>query len=565
MIKLNNSNNNNVRLFSLIRNYNNNNNNNTRTYYKSSLVSLKKNNNYNPTNNQNNDHINKPSVSKEDSLYQIFQKYEFNNKDLPNQSIWLPFLKTQYYDFNPYPSDTLKMSQTQIATINSLSKFKDLLKKELRSLNKNNNDTTTTTNNNSNNNKNNKNIKVNKNNNSNNNNDNNNNIKIKSSEDFLNSNFNKEFLNYLNINFENDEKFNNSMIWTQQILPNSFKIKRLPVSSSNMDIAKECFNYLYPILSYLHYYYGDQFYYSIQAFNNTKEDPLNQDNETEKEFRNKIKRVKKSLEILLESTRKRLWGRSIAVPENQTIGIAFNNINNLNGLDFLKDKEKAFFIVQILFSEGNSNDIYVSVARTTYKDGRGWSFPLPFNQGVVPIERDQIPPSRAYKKLIESFETLGTTPSPSSTVVELGAAPGGWTSILERLYSQENEKLKIYTIDRSKLDSQFKTSTSITHTYGDGTKFTPSNIGGLGNNTRVDWLFNDMAIPASKSLEVLEKWIKNKNTTYFVWAIKFDAIEEASTMANDCHELMKRYNISSYRIKHMVYQGNEIMLMGKIE
>ena len=74
-------------------------------------------------------------------------------------------------------------------------------------------------------------------------------------------------------------------------------------------------------------------------------------------------------------------------------------------------------------------------------DRRGWRYPLQFEQGFPPITTDRAAPSRAYMKLAEALALLHVRTV--SSALDLGAAPGGWTSHLLSIGAQE-----VHSVDR---------------------------------------------------------------------------------------------------------------------
>lgn len=70
-----------------------------------------------------------------------------------------------------------------------------------------------------------------------------------------------------------------------------------------------------------------------------------------------------------------------------------------------------------------------------------------FPNGELIFNEDKIgPPNRAYLKLWEVFTLVRKHPQIGDRVIELGAAPGGWTWVLQQL------KTDIFSCDRSPLD-----------------------------------------------------------------------------------------------------------------
>ncbi|KAF2078177.1 hypothetical protein CYY_000561 [Polysphondylium violaceum] len=489
---------------------------------------------YCSTTNSNNINSNNSSNSSISSVYQTFKKYDFLKRNLSNRDIWIPPLVTNN-NYSPEEKDILPIIKSQLkASIIGLSDSNS----KSNNNNNNYNGVVKTLE---------KNILVSTNERV----DRNAHLKLNSEKDFT-----KENLDRFSKYFESDTTKNRfTSTWTQQLLPNSYKI-----DNTVSDQTNESFNYLYPILSFLDAYHSDQFHYTFHCLTTESIAGEVNDGGGEGKQMKKVKSIQRRLANKLKDTRKRIFKKMVK-PFDQGLSVEKANLDTA-ALDPLKSPHQAFFIVQLLLT--NNDDLYISVNRSLYN--QLWSLPLPFNQGVVHIDRDLKPPSRAYKKLIESFSILGTIPQPNDICVDLGSSPGGWISILSRLYKQHTtDKLCIFSIDRSPLEQGLEKDIH-RHLITDGMKWrlTSDDISQSTNTDANIWLFNDMAIPPNKSCQVLDAWIKSGKVNYFVWAIKFIGDTEYNNTLELITKIMKDNNITTYCTKHLLNQGNEIMIIGKV-
>ena len=108
------------------------------------------------------------------------------------------------------------------------------------------------------------------------------------------------------------------------------------------------------------------------------------------------------------------------------------------------------------------------------------------------IEDRTGPPNRAYLKLWEALTRLGAWPAPGDDCVDLGAAPGGWTSVLASLGA------RVEAVDRAALDPAVAAMPGVVARAGDAFGVTPR---------PVDWLVCDVIAYPARSLELLRAWL----------------------------------------------------------
>lgn len=130
---------------------------------------------------------------------------------------------------------------------------------------------------------------------------------------------------------------------------------------------------------------------------------------------------------------------------------------------------------------------------------------------------DPLAPSRSYLKIEEALDVmyragLGGAPRPNETVVDLGAAPGGWTwAFLKR-------GCRVYAVDNGplKLRSRGGMGGEVVHLREDGMRFRPQDH----MRIPVDWLLSDMLIAPGQALGLLRRWLEGRWARRLVVNIK---------------------------------------------
>lgn len=119
--------------------------------------------------------------------------------------------------------------------------------------------------------------------------------------------------------------------------------------------------------------------------------------------------------------------------------------------------------------------------------------------GIHRMRFDSGAPSRSYLKIEEALAILRTEPVAGSIVVDLGAAPGGWT------YGFAKRGCHVTSVDNGPMKIKGEYTGTITHLRRDGLTFNPDS-----KYLPVDWLIADMLIPPPKALALLKKWVGQK-------------------------------------------------------
>ncbi len=166
---------------------------------------------------------------------------------------------------------------------------------------------------------------------------------------------------------------------------------------------------------------------------------------------------------------------------------------------------------------------------------------------------DPLAPSRSYLKIEEAYFALKYEPQQNDTVVDLGAAPGGWS------FSAAKRGAKVLAIDNGRLKGGASEHPLITHKKEDAFKFFPP------KGERVDWLFCDMVEEPKYVLNMLEKWFSNKKCRFFIFNLKFGWVDPVLLVNKLKSEdsILKKY-AKEFKIIHLFHDHEEITVVGEL-
>ncbi|MEM7392838.1 MAG: SAM-dependent methyltransferase, partial [Verrucomicrobiota bacterium] len=121
----------------------------------------------------------------------------------------------------------------------------------------------------------------------------------------------------------------------------------------------------------------------------------------------------------------------------------------------------------------------------------------PFPAGRMRMKMDRDAPSRSFLKMEEAFARMGECGQPGQRVLDLGAAPGGWT------YAFLKRGCEVEAVDHGplKLTGSPPEGGSVKHIREDGLSYRPA-------QPPLDWLVCDMLVSPGTALGQLKKWIK---------------------------------------------------------
>lgn len=144
----------------------------------------------------------------------------------------------------------------------------------------------------------------------------------------------------------------------------------------------------------------------------------------------------------------------------------------------------------------------------------------PFPNGEVAFIEDKTgPPNRAYLKLWEALVRLRRWPRPGERCLDLGASPGGWTSVVASLGAQ------VIAIDKAPLDPRVAAMPGVDWRGESAFALEPASVGS------VDWLFSDIACYPERLLRLVERWRGSGLVRNFVCTIKFQGATDHDAAA----------------------------------
>ena len=120
-------------------------------------------------------------------------------------------------------------------------------------------------------------------------------------------------------------------------------------------------------------------------------------------------------------------------------------------------------------------------------------------------------PSRSSMKIEEALEQIGEAPRAGQRVVDLGAAPGGWSQAFLR------RGCRVTAVDRATLhiEDLDELAGKLIHLREDGLRFRLQT-----GQVPVDWLLSDMLVPPGVTLGLLRKWLESGWTRRFIVNVK---------------------------------------------
>ena len=123
------------------------------------------------------------------------------------------------------------------------------------------------------------------------------------------------------------------------------------------------------------------------------------------------------------------------------------------------------------------------------------------------MKDDHSAPSRSYLKIEEAFSIFNHSPGNCESVVDLGAAPGGWT------WAALKRGATVYAIDNGPLKNGPLNHPNVHHFRQDAYAWQP--------DTPVDWLFCDMVDQPTKVFELIYKWFSNRWCRFAIVNFKY--------------------------------------------
>jgi len=166
---------------------------------------------------------------------------------------------------------------------------------------------------------------------------------------------------------------------------------------------------------------------------------------------------------------------------------------------------------------------------------------------------DELAPSRSYLKVEEAYIVLGREPQAGETVVDLGAAPGGWS------FSAAKRGARVIAVDNGPLKGGAVNNPLIEHRLEDAFRFQPP------TGETYDWLFCDLVEePHHVMQNIVTPWLTNKWCRRFVINLKFGHVDSLGllreTRAKDSPFIAHAQKL---HIRHLYHDREEFTLVGE--
>jgi hypothetical protein len=173
--------------------------------------------------------------------------------------------------------------------------------------------------------------------------------------------------------------------------------------------------------------------------------------------------------------------------------------------------------------------------------------------GIHRMAFDENAPSRSYLKIEEAFDRMQFRPVKGDSVIDLGAAPGGWT------YAFLKRGCRVWSVDNGPMKIASVAPGTLTHIRHDGIGFTPP-----PSLRPVDWMVSDMLTDSGTNMGMLRKWLDNRWMRRFVVNIKLPQDHPLQAIAT-LERFLSRYRHFNLSIRQLYHDRREVTIMGTLE
>jgi 23S rRNA (cytidine2498-2'-O)-methyltransferase len=171
------------------------------------------------------------------------------------------------------------------------------------------------------------------------------------------------------------------------------------------------------------------------------------------------------------------------------------------------------------------------------------------------MKDDKGAPSRSYLKVEEAYGILGRAPVHRDTVVDLGAAPGGWS------FSAAEKGAQVQAVDNGPLKGEAKDHPAIHHVQADAFRYHPL-------HDSADWLFCDLIDDPYLVLDdILLRWLDRGWCKAFVVNLKVGKMDPIGLLrqlldSEGERSLVRRCR--TLRIRQLFHDREEITCVGEV-
>lgn len=168
---------------------------------------------------------------------------------------------------------------------------------------------------------------------------------------------------------------------------------------------------------------------------------------------------------------------------------------------------------------------------------------------------DPLAPSRSYLKVEEAYGVLGREPAAGESVVDLGAAPGGWS------YSAAKRGARVLAVDNGPLKGGALDHPLIEHRREDAFGFRPA------GGRPADWMFCDLVEdPHHVVRNLITPWLEHGWCRRFIVMLKFGRAEPLALL-RDVTAASSSFvtNTTGLRVRHLYHDREEFTLVGEVD
>ncbi len=167
---------------------------------------------------------------------------------------------------------------------------------------------------------------------------------------------------------------------------------------------------------------------------------------------------------------------------------------------------------------------------------------------------DPLAPSRSYLKVEEAYAVLGREPAPGELVVDLGAAPGGWS------YSAAKRGARVVALDNGPLKGGALDHPLIEHRRADAYGHRPA------PGERADWMFCDLVDDPHHVLRnLVAPWLENAWCRRFVVILKFGRVDALALLREvRAPDSVFSRRAPGTRVRHLYHDREEFTLVGEL-
>ncbi len=178
------------------------------------------------------------------------------------------------------------------------------------------------------------------------------------------------------------------------------------------------------------------------------------------------------------------------------------------------------------------------------------SWPALFPGGHAPVFGYEDAPSSAYRKVVEALSWMAARPGEDDVVLDLGAAPGGWS------YVALANGARVIAYDRADLEPRVAANPLLTHLRQDAFADPPLD--------EASWLFCDVIAEPARTLALIERALACETLEALVVTVKLKPPIALApvTAAQGLLAGAARHGWLG-RVKHLVHNKHEVTVMAR--